>query len=145
MGLVYYFRIFLMYLPICSISVYKTPGGNLTSCLLAQLLFLVPWALVHSWKHKVGSVCHYALLFTSLWIGLSNEQIYTREFTSRELTSSLRLMNNAWLSDSPKAMVNKPQTVGHPLSNLQTVVPALSNCERQHLKVAVEIIGAGCL
>lgn len=40
-------------------------------------------------------------------------------------------------------MVNKPQTVGHLLCNPQTVVPPLANCERQYLKVAMEIGGAG--
>ena len=40
-------------------------------------------------------------------------------------------------------MVNKPPTVGHLLSNPQTVVPPLANCERQYLKVAMEIGGAG--
>lgn len=48
-------------------------------------------------------------------------------------------------SDSSKAVVNRTQAVGHPLGKAQTVVPALSNCERQYLKVAAEISGASYL
>lgn len=40
-------------------------------------------------------------------------------------------------------MENKTQTVGHPLSNPQTWDQPLTNCEQQHLKVAMEISGAG--